>query len=474
MRWELIFPETVNAAGNGSTLNINNGLMYVFGEGGVSNHGIQNMNWHNLEPRIGLAYSFNDKTVIRAGYGWAFDLGTFGSTFGHNVTQNPPVLSQQQLNPANAFSDVFNLSTGPSMPAPIQVSPNGTFPLPDGINVKYRPATVTLPTVYMYNLSLQRQLTKRIAVTAAYVGNVNRHGWLGTSNNINTNEALFVPGEVNTNLSKPYYNLYGWTQGLSYYCDCANNMYNSLQATFKVSNLSGYNLQGSYTYQRSYGEGWGPYDQNYYFLYDRAAGYGYNSNLPRNQLTLLQNYHIPFGHGRRFGANSNRAVDFALGGWNISGITTFYSGLPFDPTLEGGYPGQPNTGPNNRPDVGTGSPYTGAQGNRNQWFKGESLAQLEAGTGPFALPAANTFGNWPIGTLFGPHFIQQDISLMKKFTITERVGFILRTDATNVFNHTNLGLPNSDIESGQAGQITGLAFGGNNMRRLQYSATVTF
>ena len=474
-RWEMIFPETVNAAGNGATYDLSNNLLYVFGVGGVSSHGIQSMNWHTMEPRIGLAYQLNSKTVIRSGYGWAYDLGTFGSTFGHNVTQNPPVLSNQTLSPSGSFDSVFTLANGPPAPTPVVVSANGTAELPNGINPKFRPSTVTLPTVYQYNLAVQRQLTNKVAVTAAYVGNATRHGFLGTSNNVNVNEAPFIPGAANPQFNQPYYIKYGLTQGLSYYCDCSNEMYNSLQVTFKVDRTAGYTLQGSYTYQRSYGQGWGPYDPNYYFLYDRSAGEGYNSNLPRNQLTMLQNYDIPFGHGRKYGSTLPRALDLAVGGWNVSGITTFYSGLPFDPTLESGYPGDPNTGPNNRPDDGTVSPYAGAQGNRNQWFVGESLAQLEAGnSGPWALPAANTFGTHGIGTLFGPHFIQQDISLKKDFHITERVGLTFRTDATNMFNHTNLGLPNGDINSPQAGQITSTAFGGNNMRRLQYSATVHF
>ena len=62
---------------------------------------------------------------------------------------------------------------------------------------------------------------------------------------------------------------------------------------------------------------------------------------------------------------------------------------------------------------------------------------------------------------------------MKTFHITERVGFTLRTDASNAFNHTNLGSPNADVQSSNAGQITGIA-GGGNMRRLQYSASVSF
>jgi len=163
-----------------------------------------------------------------------------------------------------------------------------------------------------------------------------------------------------------------------------------------------------------------------------------------------------------------RAVDYALGGWTISGITTYYSGFPFSPTLEnyGSTGGQPNQGPKGRPNMGSGDPYSGAQGNRNQWFVGGI-------GGAFLIPAPNTFGNYPINTLFGPHFIQQDLTLAKTFKFTERIGFTLRTDARNVFNHTNLGLPNSDVQSPNAGQITGLAAGGF-MRSLQFSGTVRF
>jgi len=467
LRWEMIFPE-YTAAGNGATLNLSNGLMYVFGVGGVSNHGIQTMNWHNFAPRAGVAYQLNSKTVIRAGYGWGYDLGVFGSTFGHNVTQNPPVLSNQVLNNGqqngNNFSDVFTLAQGPSSPSAVTVGSNGTFPLPNGVNPKFRPATVTLPTVYMYNFSIQHQLTNRVAFTGAYVGNSNRHGFLGTSNTTNPNEAKYVPGVSNTTLDQPYINTPIGSNGLSYYCDCANNAYNSFQGSVHVNALEGWTMQGSYTYQQQYGDGWGP-DSNYQFYYNRAAGQGYSNTLPRQQWTFAQTYDIPYGKGRKYGANLGRAADLVVGGWTVSGITTYYSGFPFMPSLES-YAGQPNAGPAGVPNVGSGSPYSGAQGNRNQWFVGGF-------GGAFLQPAANTFGNYPINTLFGPHFIQQDLTLAKTFKITERVSFGLRADASNAFNHTNLGLPNSDVQSPSAGQITGLAAGGN-MRRMQFSGTVHF
>jgi len=466
LRWELVKPESVNAAGNGATLDLSNGLMYVFGVGGVSMSGIQKTNYKDFAPRLGIAYQLDSKTVIRTGFGVGYDMGTFGSNFGHNVTQNPPTLTNQSLQPSNGFSDVFTLAQGPAAPQSVTVSSSGTFPLPAGINPKFRPEVFTPLATYQYNLTMQRQLTSKIAVTAGYVGNLNRHGFIGTGQSINPNEAVFVPGVSNTNLDRPYYNKFGWTNDLSYYCNCSNENYNSFQSTFKFNGWQGWTLQGSYTYQRQYGDGWG-YDSNYYFLYDRAAGQGYTALLPRQQWTIAQIYQVPFGRGQKYGAGISRAVDYALGGWQVSGVMTYYSGFPFSPSLENYGSGiQPNQGPNNRPNIGSGNPYAGAQGNRNQWFVGGI-------GGAFLFPSSNTFGNYPINTMFGPQFIQQDISLSKAFKFTEHVSFILRTDARNAFNHTNLGTPNSDVQSPSAGQITGLA-GGGYMRSLQFSGTIKF
>jgi len=490
VRYEIVRPESVNGAGNGATLDLQNGLMYVFGYGSsVSSSGIQQENWHDFAPRIGIVYQINKTTVLRSGYGWSYDLGVFGSNFGHNVTQNPPVLTYQQLTPTANFAGVFNLAQGPAgytgggvsgpngLPTPPVISAQGTFPLPSGVNPKFRPAQVTLPQVYTYNISLQHQFNARVAGTVAYVGNSDRHNFLGTGQSINPNEPLFVPGQSNTNLDRPYYSIFGWTNTLSYYCDCSNAQYNSLQATVKVNAWDGWTLQGSYTNQRQYGPGYDPYDSNYYFIYDRSAGYGNSNYLPNQQLTFAQSYNVPIGHGLKYFGNMNKLEDAVLGGWTISGVTTWYSGFPFSPTFGLSYAGQPNVGPNTRPSIGTGAVYAGAQGNRNQWFNGCPMVSgaPDCNEGPYVYPSANTFGDYPINTLYGPQFIQQDLSVMKTFKFTERLGFTLRADSTNVFNHTNLGLPNTNVDESTAGQITSLANGSAGyMRRLQFSGTFRF
>jgi hypothetical protein len=478
IRWEMVFPETVNAPQNGAQYNLNTGLLDVFGYGLNSSHGYQSMNWRNFAPRVGIAYQLTPKTVIRAGYGWSYSLGTFGSTFGHNVTQNPPVLANQSIDQqatcGNNFCDVFNLAAGPPPPPTFSVSPEGTLPCPSGVNCKTRPGLFTMPVIYAYNFTVQHQLTSKMAFTAGYVGNSGRHQSIGVGGgNFDNNQVFFLPGftgDQNTlrpfdGLYGPRYN-YGNKTAIDNYCNCANSRYDSFQSTVTIKGSSGFTLQGNYTYQLSQGDGFGP-GGGYGFLYDRSLSYTEHTDFPRQQWVFAGNYDIPFGRGRRFGANTNRFVDAVLGGWNLSGIFTYYSGRPFYVSLDS-YPGQPYAGPNKVPSVGTGSPYAPNR-NRDQWIVGGF-------GGAFVEPAPNTFGTYMTKPLYGPQFVNVDASIMKQFSITERVKFTLRMDATNALNHTNLDNPNSNIQSSSAGQITNIAFNGNgaSMRRLQYSGVFTF
>ena len=131
IRYEYYAPERVNAAGNGALLNLNTGYINVAGEGPIG----LNMNVaaakNTWNPRVGLAYQTTEKTVIRAGYGRSFDLGVFGSDFGHVVTQNIPVLANQSISGTSGpTSYAFNLSdpTNTNVPG-IGMPVNATSPL---------------------------------------------------------------------------------------------------------------------------------------------------------------------------------------------------------------------------------------------------------------------------------------------------------------------------------------------------------
>ena len=129
LRWEIYFPESVNAANNGGFANLVQGAIRVAGNGPYGLNGNINNSWKAFAPRLGLAYQFTPKTVLRMGYGRSFDIGVFGSNFGHVVTQNLPVLANQQiqaanLNPLNSNNliPIFTLAEGPAgfgLPLPI-------------------------------------------------------------------------------------------------------------------------------------------------------------------------------------------------------------------------------------------------------------------------------------------------------------------------------------------------------------------
>ena len=93
----------------------------------------------HFAPRLGIAYQLDPKTVIRTGYGRSYDVGVFGVSFGHNVTQNVPVLANQSLNPANPWLPVFTLNQGPPPLDPTTIlatqpkGANGNPILPNGI-----------------------------------------------------------------------------------------------------------------------------------------------------------------------------------------------------------------------------------------------------------------------------------------------------------------------------------------------------
>jgi outer membrane receptor protein involved in Fe transport len=214
LRWELYFPESVNGPGNGSLMNLADGYMHVAGIGGIGT----NMGWgiemkKQFAPRIGATYQLGPKTVLRAGYGRSFDTGVFGSIFGHVVTQNLPVLANQQLSEPGGSTD-YEFSLGPGSPSltkrggtaalagpPAYVFPtvpsNGLLPAP-GYNVspKARPNPLHFPTIDAWNLSAQRAITQTLTLTIAYVGNKGTHTLGdGDNNNTNPNEAaLFLPG----------------------------------------------------------------------------------------------------------------------------------------------------------------------------------------------------------------------------------------------------------------------------------------
>ena len=147
-----------------------------------------------------MTYQLDSKTVLRAGYGRSYDLGVFGSLFGHSVTQNLPVLSVQELNAPENFDRVFTLAQGPPPPVFPAVPSNGRFALPNGVFARALPEQQRPPTVDAFNVIVQRQLSNTMSFEAGYVGNRGRDVFAGDGPAFNINQPILdgypiVPSE---------------------------------------------------------------------------------------------------------------------------------------------------------------------------------------------------------------------------------------------------------------------------------------
>ncbi len=203
LRYEVYFPETVNGPSNGALLNLATGYLQVAGVGGIESNLDQQRPTNTWGPRIGIAYQVTPATVIRAGYGRSFDIGVFGSIFGHSATQNLPVLASQSLSASggdNATDTVaaFSLANGPTPYVFPAVPSNGLLPNQGySSSGRSRPTTLQLPTLDAWNAAVQQSLTPTLSITIAYVGNKGTHTFGDASGNTtNPNEAaIFLPAQ---------------------------------------------------------------------------------------------------------------------------------------------------------------------------------------------------------------------------------------------------------------------------------------
>lgn len=525
LRYEFYFPETVNGKGNGSLLNIDTGYLQVAGYGSVGS----NMNYHKAtntyNPRIGVAYQINDKLVLRAGYGRSFDIGVFGSIFGHAATQNLPILTNQQITFSGGTTYAFLLSQGPAAPTPITVPSNGLLPNPGyAVSSRARPTTLRLPTLDAWNASLQQSLTPTLSLTIAYVANKGTHTFGDNSGNTtNPNEpAIFLPaalsvtgqplhydpsvsatttaggvagvaangGTNNTTLLRRYYGgkltacadpLYisaagtvlkglptgacGWNNDVQYYSDNLDTHFNALQVTLAKTLSHGVSMTANYAWQKSFSESTG------FSSWDKIAIRGNDSSLRPQQIIVYGLVQLPFGRKHALLSHANGLVNEIVGGWEINPVINYSSGLPF--TLS--YSNCGASVPYDAPCYVSGDPkffHSHLKG-----FPGNGLSfydPITLGTNGFFAPGLDQIGSTGRNTVGGPHFFNTDLALIKNFAIHESASLQFRIDALNAFNHINFGNPGGNIQAGGA-ISSGAGVGGSaNPRQLQFSVRAQF
>jgi len=562
LRWEIYFPETVNAKGNGGFANIvdNGGLggIRVAGFGPYGLNGNVNNDFHAFAPRLGVAYQLTPKTVVRAGYGRSYDIGVFGSNFGHTVTQNLPVLLKQNYDASTFTTDapnpnctvtltqpnpcssnlvpLFSLDAGPNANANIDpasafpaVPADGFLPLtPTLSGTHIRPVKQVLPTVDAWNFTVQHQLTNTMALEVAYVGSKGTHGFAGNGPNYDINPAAVGPGTDLTtahlisdpnkacpngttpktgdcgeasfnfqaassqNSRRPLAATIPFDLG-NYYGNDASSTYNAFEVKLDKRFSQGLQFLSHYTFSHA-----NNYTDNYYAI-SHSNSWG-PVDFARNHVFVVNTvYELPFGKGKKYMGDSSRALDYVIGGWQLSNTSNWSSGLPWTASI-GECGAVSDTGPC-RPDKVAGSFHVGTSGgidpvNHNLTYFTPVTALLPdpnsvpVGTdicalggsksGPFALPSCGTLGNFGRNTFHGPSGFYSDLSMVKKFKIYERLSAQFRMDAFNVFNHpvyafsaNNGGNTCVDCGGGNNGKITNIE-DGTQMRQLQFALRFDF
>jgi outer membrane receptor protein involved in Fe transport len=462
LRWEYASPirEENNQQVN---FDVNTGERLDVGERGLGD-GLYEAYYGGFSPRVGFAWSPNDKTVFRGGYGMVqYQEGTGANC---RLPLNPPFFGE--------FTKPF-VGTPGSMGA-------GFADVSDITNVQLRAWQTDLrPQVtQQWNIFAERRLTDAMSLSVGYVGSKSTH--VVAFRDIN--QAL--PGVGDPSTWAPYQDRRrlapaGITGAVRYTSSDAKANYNGLQVSLRQRRSHGLEFLASYTLSKAlgdnpgfYGPGWGGYsasspntglggDGNYN-SYDMMLDYGPLWFSSRHNLSLAGTYELPIGKDRAVGSDWSGVTQALLGGWNVSAIVTVRSGLP-GTTTAGWGPGSSlqNSGFSfERPDVVPGQdPQTGDSGWNNY-----------LNPAAFQPAALGSFGNAGIGIWEGPGYWNIDMSIDKSFQLGGSRYLALRLEAFNALNHPNKGMPVRDItNTGQFGQILSTA---NDARVLEFVAKFVF
>ena len=436
--------------------------------------GVTDPDKNNWGPRLGLAYSpFGDnKTVIRAAYG-IFYSRLEGAEVILNL-QLPPNLTRFALFP-NSPNDLETTNLGNLFPpSPAEVEP----PFVTGPDWPLGPIGVFSPskhfpdfTLNHWQLTVQREVIRNLLIEVGYVGT---HGYNGQGM-INGNQARqpdcgFTPGgctnaELNASpipTRKPYPQLGNF---MRYIERTAHNTYHAGTLRLERRFEKGLSFVTAYTYAKTldtYGnlnDTTNFYSQN---TYDKDADKGLASFHAKHRFTTGYIWELPFGRSRRWGSDMHAVLDGVLGGWQLSGITTFQTGNPLRILLRRDFS---NTGSfpfTSRPDLGAPLQQFDPRADNLRYFNADAFKDPELGT----------FGDSGRGIFTGPGINNWDIAITKSFSITEDVRVRFRAEFFNAFNHTQFRVAGADLQIFRPG--FGQATSARSPRNVQLALRVEF
>ncbi len=443
VRWDLFTPYT-EERNRLTNFDLSNLTLVYAGVGGTSRTvGVQTR-WNNFSPHLGFAWdvSGDGKTVLRGGFSSSYfpeqpsGSNFLGQSVPWTISQNTPTTELYPLGSAMSSVPAINQPFGP----PVPVQPMNTAQL-IAANPSILGGSFTNQTPYYesWSFNVERQLGSSMLAELAYAGS---HG-VHLLYCYNPQEVEPGPSSVPSNLRvtlPAIATLRSITQ-----CDPRNmSNYHGLQAklvkrlSFGLSFLASYTWSKSLDYGGSAASGGGAVG-NPQTITDLRAGYGVSGFDIPQRFVGSWTYELPFGPGRHF--LTHGLVGNLLGGWEIDGISTIQSGLPFTVYLAN----CTNNASSCWPDrIGSGSLSNPTYSN---WY--DPMA-FEA---PCAVPATNgicsqyayRFGDSGRGILRAPGTFNFDLAAAKNFSIKERFRVQFRLDAFNALNHPQLGFPNQNV-----------------------------
>ncbi len=425
----------------------------------------------DFQPRIGLAWTpamLGGKTVLRGAYSISSYLEGTGTNL--RLPINPP------FTPAETLQQYDNVAL-PGTTTDQGLAPVGAASDPfAGALVRVWDPHVQPAITQQWNGTVQHQFGTN-TIQAGYVGQHGTHLMVPMpylQRQLLPNSACATPP---CTAPSAYFSGNPAFQSdisqISGTASVGSMNYNALQAVFQKRYSSGLQYQVAYTFSRcrtdnsGYYGNWGaqaspanPYYQNLYNPKGDWADCFFDS---KNVLSSYAIYDIPFGRGKRFGHDMNRAVDAIAGGWSISPIISIHSGFPLalydfgtDVTGTGSRGLRPDCGPGagrvfgRKAVVDSTGKYLGYQ-----WFD----------PSPYTAPAVGSFGSCPAqGPVRGPGYGDLDLSLRKDFLFTEAVKLQFRADFLNAFNRVNLNSPATSL-----GDTLGLVNTSSDPRVIQFS-----
>lgn len=449
-RWELSNNQSgFDPLGNNAVCNCP-GVMLFAGRDGRGKYA-HDPDLNNLGPRIGLAYRASNTTVIRAGYGVNYN-GAYARavpftqfwTFSRTLDINSP---------DGGFTPAFMLSEGlPAVQPFTDADRVGTF----GATISGR-RTVSPDYIQQHqqngysqqwNFTLQKQLPDNILLEAQYQANVGHK--LG-GQNYNQNMIPLVGGRGPETQSQnarlfPQYNAV-WVESP----DWGNSTYHSLNLKAEKRFSSGLSYLINYTWSKfiddveSANELGGEQNNGYTHFQLRHLDKALSGNDIRHRVVASGVYELPVGRGRALPIE-NPVLNGIIGGWGLGVIAEARTGSPYGIIEQRNESNTFSHG--QRPNVAGDHVLSGGRSKEArllEWFD----------TSQFTAPGVGVFGNSPRNICCGPGFAVVDVSIQKRFNITEKSRLEFRADFFNIANHANFRIPERRRGNSGFGRIRG-------------------